>query len=206
MLMLWMFGNEIEELWGSTRFTLFYLICGTGSGLLSFMSLFSQSASMIPVIGASGAVFGVMTMYAYYFPQRQVLLFFIIPVNIRILVIGAAVYSLVNAFIPGGTISHLTHLGGILVAIGYLKLYPYVSGWSHDFFCFFKEYRNRKKRDAEIAKARYFENTVDPVLEKISHEGMSSLTKQEKKILKNAARFDRNRLKKQRIIPFDFFR
>ncbi|MDO5576240.1 MAG: rhomboid family intramembrane serine protease, partial [Fibrobacter sp.] len=86
MLMLWMFGAEIEERWGTKRFVIFYLICGAGSGLFSLINLFNGDMRFTSVIGASGAVLGVLTIYALYFPYRQVLLFFVLPVNIRIVV------------------------------------------------------------------------------------------------------------------------
>ncbi|NLD98823.1 MAG: rhomboid family intramembrane serine protease [Fibrobacter sp.] len=206
MLMLWMFGVEIENIWGSRRFFIFYLICGAGSGLFSVFSLFSFTSSMIPVIGASGAVLGVMTMNAYYFPNRQVLLFFILPVNIRLVVLGYAIYSLSGAISSQGIISHITHLGGILVALAYIKLYPYVSGYYTSFTSFISERAARRRLAQKKARNRYFEQNVDPILEKISKFGMESLTKKEKKILRNAARYNKDELKKKRIIPFDPFR
>ena len=56
MLMLWMFGVEIENMWGTRRFVAFYLICGAGSAMFSILNLFNSELSLIPVIGASGAV------------------------------------------------------------------------------------------------------------------------------------------------------
>lgn len=206
MLMLWMFGVEIEQIWGTRRFTLFYLICGAGSGLFSYFSLFNPMASITPVIGASGAVLGVLTVYAWYFPHRQVLLFFILPVNIRLVVIGYAIISLSGAFASRGIISHITHLGGIIVALIYIKLHPLISEWYHNMVTGIKQRQYRKNRAAEQARERFFEQKVDPILEKISKQGMESLTMQERKILKDAARYDRYRLKKGRIIPLDPFR
>ncbi len=125
MFILWQFGLVIENIFGSRRFLLFYLICGVGSSLFSLFSLFDPVARFIPVIGASGAVIGVLTAYAYFFPHSKVLLFFVIPVNVKIVVIGYAIISFFGAFgAGGGTISHLTHLGGIVVAYIYLKIYP----------------------------------------------------------------------------------
>lgn len=206
MLMLWMFGVEIEQLWGARRFTFFYLICGAGSGLFSFFSLFNQTASITPVIGASGAVLGVLTIYAWYFPHRQVLLFFVLPVNIRLVVLGAAIISLSGTFASKGIISHITHLGGIVVALVYIKLHPVITEWYHNMTTGFMEHESRRKKAAEQARERYFEQKIDPILDKISRQGMQSLTMQERKILKEAAKHNRNRLKRGRIIPLDPFR
>lgn len=206
MLMLWMFGVEIEQLWGARRFTLFYLICGAGSGLFSFFSLFNYTASITPVIGASGAVLGVMTIYAWYFPHRQVLLFFVLPVNIRFVVLGAAIISLSGIFASRGIISHITHLGGIIVALIYIKLHPIITEWYHNIVSGLKESENRRKKAAKLAEERYFEQNIDPILEKISKQGMQSLTAREKKVLKEASKNNRDRLKKGPIIPLDPFR
>jgi len=206
MLMLWMFGVEIENLWGTKRFVLFYLICGFGSGLFSLFNLFSPEMQYVPVIGASGAVLGIMTVYAFYFPQREVLLFFVLPVNIRIVLAGAAIISLFGSIAPHGIVSHLTHLGGIVVAFGYLKLYPYVAGWIQESHEKQNERKLRQRAETEAERKKFFEQMVDPILDKIAKQGMNSLNDQEKKILKKAASFDSSRLKKGKIIPLDPFR
>jgi len=206
MLMLWMFGIEVENLWGSRRFMIFYLLCGAGSGFFSIIQLFNPILSSTAVIGASGAVLGVLTIYAYYFPQRQVLLFFVLPINIRIVVIAAALVSLFGTIAPHGIISHLTHLGGILVAIGYVKLYPLVLKWNASVTAAGTEISTRKRIEKEIVDKNFFEKEIDPILEKISREGMNALTKDERTLLKKAASQNKDRLKSGKIIPFDPFR
>jgi membrane associated rhomboid family serine protease len=206
MLMLWMFGVEVEQLWGARRFMIFYLICGAGSGLFSIFHLFNPVLSMTPVIGASGAVLGVMTIYAYYFPQRQVLLFFILPINIRVVVLGAALVSLFGSLAPHGIISHLTHLGGILVAICYVKLYPIILRISESTSQVRSRKVTQKQKIKSVEDNKFFEEQIDPILAKISREGMDSLTKEERNLLKQASSRNRNKLKSGKIIPFDPFR
>lgn len=206
MLMLWMFGVEVEQLWGARRFMIFYLICGAGSGFFSIFHLFNPALSTTPVIGASGAVLGVMTMYAYYFPQRQVLLFFILPINIRVVVLGAALVSLFGSIAPHGIISHLTHLGGILVAICYIKLYPLILRISESTSSVRSKKVIQKQKTKSVDDDKFFEEQIDPILAKISREGMDSLTKEERNLLKQASSRNRNRLKSGKIIPFDPFR
>lgn len=206
MLMLWMFGVEVEQLWGARRFMIFYLICGAGSGFFSIFHLFNPVLSSTPVIGASGAVLGVMTMYAYYFPQRQVLLFFILPINIRVVVLGAALVSLFGSIAPHGIISHLTHLGGILVAICYIKLYPLILRISESTSSVRSKKVIQKQKTKSVDDDKFFEEQIDPILAKISREGMDSLTKEERNLLKQASSRNRNRLKSGKIIPFDPFR
>lgn len=206
MLMLWMFGVEVEQLWGARRFMIFYLICGAGSGFFSIFHLFNPALSTTPVIGASGAVLGVMTMYAYYFPQRQVLLFFVLPINIRVVVLGAALVSLFGSIAPHGIISHLTHLGGILVAICYIKLYPLILRISESTSSVRLKKVIQKQKTKSVDDDKFFEEQIDPILAKISREGMDSLTKEERNLLKQASSRNRNKLKSGKIIPFDPFR
>ncbi|KMQ52182.1 Rhomboid family protein [Chitinispirillum alkaliphilum] len=206
MLILWMFGVEMENIWGTSKFLRFYFICGAGSALFSLFSLLQPLAAVTPVIGASGAVIGVLTAYAFYYPHRQVLLFFIIPINIKVLIIGYAIYSFLFSFGVGrGTISHITHLGGILVAYIYLKYSRLVTRWATDIKETWSEKAQRAQVQEQIKNKRYFEQEVDPVLEKISKQGMDSLTKDEKRVLKKAAKMDKERLKRRRILPFNLF-
>ncbi|MBN1309153.1 MAG: rhomboid family intramembrane serine protease [Chitinispirillaceae bacterium] len=207
MLGLWMFGREIEMVWGSRRFARFYLISGIGSGCFSVLHLFSPLMSMTAVIGASGAVLALLTVYAVTYPHRKVLLFFVLPVNIRIVVIGFGLISLFGSIAPRGVVAHLTHLGGILVAIGYLKWYPFLSAWLESKAAFRRERIMRRRAEAAASKRHFFEENIDPILEKIGREGIDALSPEEKRLLKSvAASKDRYFLKKSRIIPYDLFR
>lgn len=207
MLGLWWFGHDIEKMWGSRRFAWFYIISGVGSGAFSLFHLWSPVMSYIPVVGASGAVLAVLTVCAYYFPRRQLLLFFVFPVNIRLVVIGYAVISLFGSFNTHGIVSHLTHLGGILIAIGYLKLYPRVLEWWRERAALNTEKRQRHQVEETVKQDRFFEENIDPILAKISREGMDALTPQERKLLEKAAKSkERDKLKKSKILPFDLFR
>ena len=123
MLSLWWFGVELEDIWGKRRFLIFYFVCGIGSGLFTLFYLLANSNA--PVIGASGAVLGLLTAYAIYYPHRQVMLFGIFPMRMRTLVIGYAVISVFFSVSGGGgNVAHIVHLGGIAVAYIYLKVAP----------------------------------------------------------------------------------
>ena len=80
MLSLWMFGVELERMWGTAFFTRYYLVCGVGAAvttiLLSFLpgELGEQASMYSLTIGASGAIYGVLLAYALYFPDRQILM------------------------------------------------------------------------------------------------------------------------------------
>lgn len=132
MFGVWMFGGPLERVLGTRGFLRFYLICGVGSGLIieGFNGLISLKAGygamwIIPTVGASGALFGMLTAYAILFPNAVVYLFFVIPMSSRMLVIGYGIFSLVSLTSGGSGISHIGHLGGM--AVGWLALGPAAS-------------------------------------------------------------------------------
>lgn len=123
MLALWMFGVELERLWGTRFFARYYAITGIGAGLcVMIVSVFSSQLAQSTTIGASGAIFGLLMAYALYFPHRQILLFLLFPVSSRVFVtiIGAVnLYSAMTATNAG--VAYFAHLGGLLVGYLYLK-------------------------------------------------------------------------------------
>ena len=127
MLALWMFGVELERMWGSRYFTRFYFVAGCGAALttlsLSLIPLpFAQPFYYSLTIGASGAVFGVLLAYAMYFPHRPIYMYFVFPIPAKYFVLIIGAISLLSSMGgPGGGIAHTTHLGGLLVAYLYLK-------------------------------------------------------------------------------------
>ncbi|MDZ7374878.1 MAG: rhomboid family intramembrane serine protease, partial [candidate division KSB1 bacterium] len=119
---LWMFGSEVEAELGTRRFFRFYLLSGVGGALLY---LLFRAHSYVPVIGASAAIYGVLVGFAVLFPQRMVtlLLFLVLPVNLRAWQLAGLFVGISLLFGVTGTsdgVAHLAHLGGALV--GYLFL------------------------------------------------------------------------------------
>jgi len=121
MLSLYWFGVELEDIWGRRKFLIFYLVCGVGAGLFSLFNLIMIPT--VPVVGASGAVLGLLTAYAFYYPERQLFFFGIFPLKVRTLVIGYAVLSIVFSIGNVGNIAHIVHLGGIAVGYAFLKVF-----------------------------------------------------------------------------------
>ena len=127
MLALWMFGVELERMWGSRFFTKFYFVAGAGAALttllLSFAPLsFANQLYESRTIGASGAVYGVLLAYALYFPNRPILMYLVFPIPAKyfVMIMGAiSLYSSMGA--TGDGIAHWTHLGGLVAAYLYLK-------------------------------------------------------------------------------------
>jgi membrane associated rhomboid family serine protease len=126
MLALWMFGTELERVWGTRFFLKFYFITGIGAGcltiLLSLMpfgplsQLYRQD-----IIGASGAIYGLLLAYAMYFPERRIYMYFVFPIPARIFVLIMGAIALFSSISESGGVANATHLSGLLVAYLYLK-------------------------------------------------------------------------------------
>jgi membrane associated rhomboid family serine protease len=127
MLALWMFGVELERMWGSRYFTKYYFVCGVGAAVttivLSFTPFgFADQLYTSLTIGASGAVYGILLAYALYFPNRPIYMYLIFPIPAKYFVMIIGGISLVSSMSgPGGGIAHTTHLGGLIAGYLYLK-------------------------------------------------------------------------------------
>jgi membrane associated rhomboid family serine protease len=127
MLVLWMLGVEMERLWGTVAFVRYYFVSGVGAAMVTILvSLlpfaFAGQVWYSLTIGASGAIYGLLFAYAYYYPTRP-MMFFPIPIPIQakyfVMILGAiAFFSSVGGRASG--VAHATHLGGLLA--GYLYL------------------------------------------------------------------------------------
>lgn len=118
MLVFWMFGGDVEYRLGSRRFTYYYLICGAGAGLITALLTFR---STVPVVGASGALYGILLAYGIFFPNRVVLFMMIFPMKVKYMVAIFAGITFMASFSQEGTgISHITHLGGLMFGAFYL--------------------------------------------------------------------------------------
>src|SRR5690349_19380458 len=126
MLTLWMFGTELERVWGTRYFLKFYFATGIGAGILTVLFALlpfdvSQQLYASDVIGASGAIYGLLLAYALYFPDRPIYLYFLFPIPAKyfVMIMGAlAFYSSVG---ESGGIASATHLGGLAVGYVFLK-------------------------------------------------------------------------------------
>jgi len=175
MFVLWMFGSELERIWGRDRFLKFFFITGVGSGLITM--LFSLQ-SMTPVVGASGSVYGVLLAYGLTYPNRRVYLYGIIPIKSIWFVFGIGLMAFLSSFNNISEISHLTHISGML--IGYLLLKKPIH-WTSLWFNIRKrtlEYRVMKEEKKLVEKNK-IENDVNKILDKINREGYDSLTENE---------------------------
>jgi membrane associated rhomboid family serine protease len=129
MFTLWMFGPRLEHEWGTRTFVWFYLCSGVGGALAHLV--FAQHSS---VVGASGAISGVLVAYALRWPDEEVYLFGVIPMRSRWLIVAMLAMNIVFALSPGSRIDWTAHVGGMAFGWIFLKLYSAgginrVRGW-----------------------------------------------------------------------------
>jgi membrane associated rhomboid family serine protease len=124
MLTLWMFGTAIEGAWGQRRFLRYFLVCGVGAGVCVVLVAFLLPALGDPTaitVGASGAIYGLLLAFGIMYPNAPILLFLLFPVPAKyaVMIFGAIEFF---GFANGGIgVSHVAHLGGLLVGYLYLR-------------------------------------------------------------------------------------
>lgn len=203
MLALWMFAGELEQLWGSKLFLRYYLTTGIGAGFFIIVMnyfLYQRYGADPVTIGASGAIYGILLAYGMTWPDRKVLLYFIIPVKIKYLVLAFGLIEffgmLSTATGAGGNISHIGHIGGLITGIIYMLVrIKKPAGFESNetvkkegFIARALKKARLKKKKNEIEKRIQSKKIIDELLEKIARQGMSSLTPEEKKRLEWARR------------------
>jgi len=206
MLYMWMFGTELENLWGSRKFLIYYLTCGIGAGLTQlFLSPIFEGA-VGPTVGASGGIYGLLMAYAVLFPRRPIYLYFFIPIPAMYL-IGFLI--LIELFSVGdlSLTAHLAHIGGAFIGLIYI-LVERKFNFSLDGLIEELLYRRRMKyyktTDERFKDVEFYEiederisskkedeidqEEIDRILDKISKYGYQSLTEEEKRILFEASK------------------
>jgi membrane associated rhomboid family serine protease len=114
MLVLWMFGRILENVWGPKRFLFFYLACGVGAAA-AHLAVQYFTGGYSAAVGASGAIMGIMVAFAYLFPNTELYLMFIpIPIKAKWAVIAYVVYDLVFGIYGSDNVAHFAHLGGAI--------------------------------------------------------------------------------------------
>ncbi|HTA40858.1 MAG TPA: rhomboid family intramembrane serine protease [Bryobacteraceae bacterium] len=121
MLTLWMFGAPIEETWGTRRFLQYYFICGIGAGICVVLANLAFGNPYQPVLGASGAIYGLLLAFGMLFPNQTVLMSFLFPIKAKYMVMIFGAIAFMSSFQTGSTVSNLAHLGGMLFGFVYMK-------------------------------------------------------------------------------------
>lgn len=201
-LALWMFGSDLERLWGSKKFLRYFLFSGVGAGfviaVVNAVVAFKFGNAVTITYGSSGAVFALLLAYGVTWPNREMMLWFILPIKMKYFVLG---YGLISFFgtagtVAGqaGTISHAGHLGGLVVGFILLRLGVHAPKEERSQFSgvvpkrgnFLEERLKRRrieKKQGEIKNRIKAKEIIDTLLEKIGETGLESLTSEEKRDL-----------------------
>lgn len=214
MFTLWMFGVELEQIWGSKKFLSYYLLCGVGGGVAHLGLSEFLTGSVPPVIGASGAIFGIMIAFALMFPDRYIFLYFLIPVKTKYFIGFMIVLNLLAIDDRGSGVAHLAHIGGALTGLLFIILDKKTSFGMKDYFGSLRHrrrdefskrssysannsgYSSRYDDDERVEDVKYedigeepiTQEDIDRILDKISQSGYKNLTDKEKKILFEASK------------------
>lgn len=135
-LILYMLGSELESRWGTRRFLKYFSVCAIGGALLQslcwgiallFFPRYADFLGNIPIIGASGGLFGLFMAFGYLYAESYVLVFFVVPMRAKHFVTFLAAIEIISAVFysepgSGGGVAHLVHLGGLFTGFLYLKI------------------------------------------------------------------------------------
>jgi membrane associated rhomboid family serine protease len=149
MLTLWMFGAPIEETWGTRRFLRYYFLCGTGAGVCVVLANLAFGDPYQRVIGASGAIYGLLLAYGMLFPNQTVLFSFLFPIKAKYMVMIFGAIAFLSSFQSGSAVSNLAHLGGMIFGFAYMKTQfgSRIGGnFDFDFQRRWKEYKLQRAR------------------------------------------------------------
>ncbi len=209
MLGLFFFGREVARHIGAGHFLALYVAGGLAGGILWLIFNFNSPSIMV---GASGAVLGLVTAFATIRPRAEVYLFPIpMPVQARWMAVGYAVLTLLMIAENHSNIAHLAHLGGMVVGFAYIKMigaalepmFHHPPAWAENIFkpqplppqpehkpgptkTNTAHPRPKPSHTSETNPHEFISNKIDPILDKISKHGFQSLSPQERKLLEEA--------------------
>lgn len=189
MFGLWMFGPQLERVWGSRGFLKYYFITGVGAGLINIAFNYG---STVPTIGASGALYGLLLAYGVLFPENIIYLMFAIPIKAKyfVLIFGGIEFLMARSYSADG-VAHFAHLGGMAVGFLYLKGATLIRPMTWKL----TQSRRRKKEARQVklevrrlTDLQAIHSEVDYLLGRISRVGYENLTPEEKERLEEASR------------------
>ena len=122
MLALWMFGSDLERDWGTRFFLKYYLLCGVGAGVMDLIiRIVFDIQKNVLIIGASGAIFGLLLAFGMLYPNRTILFMLLFPIQAKYFVMIIGGIAFLMSFQTGDGVSHVTHLSGMLFGFLYLS-------------------------------------------------------------------------------------
>ncbi|MEM7231835.1 MAG: rhomboid family intramembrane serine protease [Planctomycetota bacterium] len=214
MLALFVFGRELEESCGKRSFLTMYLAAGVVSMIAQAGVHQLQGTHLaVWIVGASGSVFGVIALFGLRFPQRTMYLFFLFPVKMWAVcatVIGFTAIAALFSLRGGGEVAHFAHLGGAAVGYAYFQ-WKYGRGFRRDRARVFTRVDTSVDTQRVVREARAtpvpppepspsldpqvvaVSERIDELLQKISEQGIESLTASEREYLDTNSKHYRNR-------------
>ncbi len=189
MLCLYFFGTDIEAAVGRKKFLHLYFLSGVIGGLAQFLFNIKENT---PILGASGAVLGVLVAFAVLYPNRRIFFFFF-PVRARTAVYILIFINIIYSLTPG-RIAAFAHFGGMLT--GYLYIKHYLRGSRHEvydiegkpgIFTRIKKALHPKKKPS-LRRDDDFDEMMDRIIDKVHNEGLNSLTDAERQFLDDLKR------------------
>jgi hypothetical protein len=202
---LYFFARPLEEVLGGRRFLSLYFLSGVAGGLLHVAVTWLLPGHHDPsVVGASAGVCGMIAIFCSRNPMKELtvfIYFFPVTIRARYFLMFVTGLSLFGTLVPFDYVAHAAHLGGILLGLGYVRYGEAIEDWLGRF-----RIPQRRSREGNLAPAEtlrdrvkrrqtmrpvprpgeYISNEVDPILDKISAQGIHSLTEHERKVLEAA--------------------
>jgi len=175
MIVLYFLGSVLERHWGGKKFLIFYLCCGMMGGL---------EYGVLPLVGASGAILGVLAACAIMFPNI-VMIFYFFPLPIRVVALILTLLAVAGIITGENAGGEAAHLAGMAAGAGYVLSGP----WR-------EKYKLRTRTGAwekKMAAQRDLQAEVDRILQKVHDSGIHSLTSKEKRTLKKATEAEQER-------------
>lgn len=192
MFVLWMFGSELERLWGKSHFLRFYFYTGIGSGLITLLFNYQSTT---PIVGASGSVYGVLLAYGLTYPNRKVYLYGLIPIKSLWFVIGIGLIAFISSFNNVSQVSHITHISGMFIAYMLIKKPIYLDEIIFKIRKRILEYQIYNK-EKKVTEHRQLEKEINRILDKINSQGFDKLSEEEQhQLYKGSHILSKNRKK-----------
>jgi membrane associated rhomboid family serine protease len=204
---IYVFGRELEDALGRSRFLVLYFASGVMGGLFqALIGMLLNGVFAAPVVGASAGVFGLVAAFATLYPERplMLLLFFIIPVNMRakFLLLFSGLLAGFGILFPTDNIAHAAHLGGMITGVLFAR-YAAHWHWQWPKLPHIRKPalrslakiprrpagpwgRSEGNEDEDLPPEEFLSREVDPILDKITAHGIHSLTERERRILEMA--------------------
>jgi membrane associated rhomboid family serine protease len=194
MFALWMFGRDVEGIYGGKEILRLYLVTIILGGLIwtarICLTVDESLWDRYAMLGASGAVSAIVILFCVHFPQRQILLMFILPVPAWALGVFIVIVNLIGVRTPAGNVAYDVHLAGIVFALAYYRFGWKLGRWIPSVTLRSGWWKRRPKLKLHDPESMYrnLDSEADQVLDKVNRSGIESLNAKERRILEEYSR------------------